>query len=310
MASASNDDSASNFDFLMDDEENDCSAFECENRTLDIDIKDVNNELTTENMSPSVLQSSINKYYGGNVLNVHDILRTIKEQKSLSARSLAYRMLFEIMQENGDLYTKEMMLLAYQIMLLVKAYPLKTKNNVNLKYIEDNLPQSLKTFPWDKPFSIKNVHFSSFIATTDNRSMILGENRLTFASEWRVMNPEHASWVIEPIPSELGFRIKNVWSNEYLYAGTHKMADSRKTRNTYLFGGDMETLNGGDEWIFQPIEGHDRFRVHNMYYGEYLFVSLHRFILPLKRYIFLWRPYGCSGPHCEFEIKESSEFME
>lgn len=249
------------------------------------------------------LQTLINTYKSvrnvGNILNIINSLDNNKDDRIKN-----FRILFEQMQKNDDLYSIELMTLVNSI-YLHNAADLK---NEDFKYIYDNLPSNVKSFPWgNTKIAIHNVRWPEQICVYNGKDESLSNHAVT-----RTNSKQSCVWQIVQSGEQnsfSGFRLIQVAENSsVLYAGNNNELIDDERR--HVFGDSVESFEknyyGGDLWMFEPLRN-GNYRIYNIFYDEYLYALDTR---ESTRQILLWRPYGCDGSACEFKIQKNLDKCE
>lgn len=247
------------------------------------------------------LTDLITRAYGGNIRHGFKIIDLIESYPSDDQRIGGYRILFDEMMKNNDLYSVELMTLAHRVQQLNEKYA----TNADIKFISAKLPKSVLNFPWKKDFRIKNKMFNEFIYSPYDGQVVNEKSRNIYS--WKDVNncnEDSCKWKVQQSSNKIsGFTIVNKLRNEMLYASTNKMIDSNDQRLVYCWREKDIRPNGGELWMIEPIQGSDAFRIYNMYYKEYMFSPKNRLNADSdRRKVLTWKRGGCFGDSCEFLI--------
>lgn len=274
---------------------------------LCISLKDLNSFIPSPKFDPVAdrpfLTNLITRVYGGNICNGFKIIEHIEKYPYEHQRIVGFRLLFDEILKNSDLYSVALMTLAWRVQMI------NDTKNIDLKFIRENLPKSVANFPWSHPVSFQNVEYKEFIYTPwigETNQMKDKRNRFIYAgNEIKECKGPQCSYAMTPNRnSVLGFNLVNEQRTELIYAGGNDLAFDRQRR--YVFGSNARyfTQYGGDLWMFEPIENSNAFRVYNLYYDEYMMFPEDKFKIDKERRpVFTWRSKGCDGGQCEFYIK-------
>lgn len=244
------------------------------------------------------------KTYKDSVKNAFKILKFIEMVNG--ADDELYLTLFELMKINNDLYSVELMMLMHRLYVR----ELMDLNNPHYKYIYDNLPDIVRDFPWgDSVITIRNERFTEKLCVDKENKIITPFSvfpAITKASS------QNCYWKIKTGMNEnkFGFRLidaSNDEENEILYAGDYNDLLDFERRNVYVSSENEfnKKYYGGDLWMFEPMKNNN-FRIYNMFYDEYLYALDLGHFDPKKtnRQVLLWKPRGCDGSACEFQVSK------
>lgn len=262
--------------------------------------------MTTKAFDPvadrEFLNQVIVRMYRGTVRNGFRVLEFIEKFPKPEQRITGYRLLFDEMVKHKDLYTPELMTLAWLVSVSFKEENLA---NTDIIAIREGLPQSVLNFPWNITIRIKSKKYDNCMYTPYNAYVKDADNRYAFF--W--INPDDGDcyFKIKPSTDDVtgipGLQLWSVKREEPLYAAGSDMLYDNLRRSVFFWRTGSFSKIGGDLWMFEPIENSTDFKIFNIFYKEYLYAAPEQFNFNIeRRRAFTWRKSGCEGDHCEFKI--------
>lgn len=247
------------------------------------------------------LADLITRAYGGNIRHGFKIIDLIESYPYDEQRIVGYRLLFDEMLENNDLYSVELMTLANRVQQLNE----KFSTNADIKFISEKLPKSVLNFPWKKEFRIKNKMYNEFIYSPYDGQIVDAQRRNIYS--WKDVNncnDDSCKWMLQQSKNKIsGFHIINKLRNEMLFATNNFVSEAKSFRYVYGWREKIFRPYGGELWMFEPIDGSDAFKIYNMYYGEYMYSQKDRLDKDSdRRRVQTWRKGACDYASCEFLI--------
>lgn len=256
--------------------------------SVDLDFTDLK-----ETDGSDRIQDIICGAYQKSVINTWSILDWIENKiENKNQKLIAYHALFVEMENNDDLYTKELMMLVYHLHIQSLLDPSESDH---IKYISMRLPSIVRNFPWNSTIVLYN---SDLFCLDTSLSSVSNSKKYEMNCGWKI-HKANSSY-------SLGFRL-NSYSNQdlFLYAGDNTELNDSERRKV-MVSNEIEFLDnyyGGDLWMFEPLQN-EKWRIFNIYYREFMSLfQKDRFSLMLSK------RYGCDNEYdpCEFDIDNSDK---
>lgn len=225
-----------------------------------------------------------------------NVIKFLDQLDNLGYSVLGYKILYNALRTKNSFIKTT---IAYRVLKLAydDSTPINDNTMENLKYIFNNLPINLTSFPFNTEFSIRNKAFYDYLIESkidydDDRGKVFTQ---------KIEPIKNDTWLLETINNGLTFRILTKSKRNYLYADNDKYLYDKERRRIFLKIGN--NLPKYAEWKLEyMLDG--SFRIKSNYWDEYLYDADGFNYDDDNRRIFTWTPRGCDGNSCKWFLTQ------
>lgn len=204
-----------------------------------------------------------NKGFDRNLIKFFDSLPTIE------ATHLGYKHIIQEMNRLKSVYDTIGMTLAYRAFIGLKQKDLSDESKKSLEFIWKSIPNILREFPWDKPFSLYNVGRRQLLIASDIDYDSKRQMPFLWKSDEDKLNGSE-KWIIEAVENGFSFRIKSIKTGLYLYTESKEFNYDSHHRRIFLWKRPQPARYA--EWNFIPTD-QDFFKIENAQWNAFVSVS-------------------------------------
>lgn len=208
----------------------------------------------------------------------------LRPQDASEPLHIGFDSTFLKIKETYGLFSPQSVQLAYEVHSAMKK---ETSPSVIVIYerIKSSFPNIIRSIVWTGKVKLRNVLFNEFLySPTDSYAYDYARRHIfTWKEPSYQGDDSSAHWKFET-DDGIKFRIKNVRSNEYLYAAVQNYDGDRRHVFTWRPKDD-----GNVKWNIEVVSEDRIILRYPGYHNEYLFAS-EKMYSDKRRYIFTWRP--------------------
>lgn len=279
-------------------------ALQDKNDILSSFITEFQCQLPIEPSHPNVdeLKRNITSLYNGNPMKSVNVFSLLNSLSDLSDTIRGYRIFFDELKKNNQLYSTATTTIAYRLMNDF----LTTKNhNEDAIYLRNEIPESLKNFPWNSWMGItgSKLDMQLYVPLQDTHKFdIHRRNVLTCCTACNATAKiSYCKWKLVPADNGQHFYIQVGEINQYLVGESDQFALNNESRRIFT---KKEREEQG-RWQIEAIPGTiDQFKIKNIYWNEYLYRAETPYQTFYAFHTFLHRSGFCEFKDCNWRISE------